>query len=521
MFDAAPNVLFLAAAATAMITRWKKRNSTGSNPSSVPAALSAFALSREELDCIRTAFHEAMRRGLAGDPSSTIPMIPSFVTRLPTGQETGTFWAIDLGGTNLRVVRVPLSTVRGGYGEMLDHKIALPTSTLTGDAEQLFGFIAHEIKAQGVSSGDRLAFTFSFPLDQTGIASGKLLEWTKGFSTTGVIGRDVARLLESALLSEGLLVSVCALVNDTVGTLMAAAYERNDARMGVILGTGNNACYLERLRDVPKWRGEGQNDPQALMVINMEWGGFGSEARKLDASGNMYLRRASPLPLTAVDDAVDAVSPNAGRQRFEKAISGLYLGELARLAVGTVAREGPRIPNRRGRVFRNPCDRFSQDFLDDNASAKTGRLSLWELPPSISGMQAFETRQAAAVERDASEELSEVRAVLEAHGVNCGRADVADLALFQRCCVAVSSRAAALCAVAVSCVVARMRAGGVPMGAGGTCTVGVDGSVYEKYPNFKNRMETELARLGCERVVLIHARDGSGKGAALVAATTV
>ena len=36
------------------------------------------------------------------------PMIPTFVGEIPSGSETGTFLALDLGGTNLRVCEVTL-----------------------------------------------------------------------------------------------------------------------------------------------------------------------------------------------------------------------------------------------------------------------------------------------------------------------------------------------------------------------------------------------------------------------------
>ena len=45
--------------------------------------------------------------------------------------------------------------------------------------------------------------------------------WTKGFSTTGVEGEDVVLLLQRALELRNVHVTVAALANDTVGTLMA------------------------------------------------------------------------------------------------------------------------------------------------------------------------------------------------------------------------------------------------------------------------------------------------------------
>ena len=53
------------------------------------------------------------------------------------------------------------------------------------------------------------------------------------------------------------------------------------------------------------------------MVVNTEWGGFGS-------SGELDFVR------TKWDRNVDELSVNPGNQIFEKMISGMYMGELIR-----------------------------------------------------------------------------------------------------------------------------------------------------------------------------------------------
>ncbi|CAE7942285.1 HXK1, partial [Symbiodinium sp. KB8] len=66
---------------------------------------------------------------------------------------------------------------------------------------------------------------------------------------------------------------VVALVNDTVGTLVARAYRDPSTLIGLIIGTGTNAAYVERLSNIPKWDSPNR---EGVMVVNMEWGGFGS-----------------------------------------------------------------------------------------------------------------------------------------------------------------------------------------------------------------------------------------------------
>ncbi|MDD3260231.1 MAG: hypothetical protein PHN97_12370, partial [Smithellaceae bacterium] len=70
-----------------------------------------FSFSPSDAQRAAVRFHEEMRRGLDGQTSS-LRMLPSYVGR-PTGTEKGQFLALDLGGTNLRVLAVRLDG-RGG-----------------------------------------------------------------------------------------------------------------------------------------------------------------------------------------------------------------------------------------------------------------------------------------------------------------------------------------------------------------------------------------------------------------------
>ena len=57
---------------------------------------------------------------------------------------------------------------------------------------------------------------------------------------------------------------------------MSGAWHDARCRIGLILGTGTNACYLESIKDIHTIDQEAftsQND----MVINTEWGAFGDQ----------------------------------------------------------------------------------------------------------------------------------------------------------------------------------------------------------------------------------------------------
>jgi hexokinase len=139
---------------------------------------------------------------------------------------------------------------------------------------------------------------------------------------SGVVKNDVGRLLNEALTRKNVNVTVSAIVNDTVGTLMAHAYNDPQTYIGVILGTGTsffflnqgtNAAYVERVDEIEKSK---INSPNGEMIINTEWGAY---------------NESSVLPITKYDQALDRASSNPKSQIFEKMISGMYLGEITRL----------------------------------------------------------------------------------------------------------------------------------------------------------------------------------------------
>ena len=59
-----------------------------------------------------------------------------------------------------------------------------------------------------------LGLTFSFPVEQTALDSGKILTWTKGFAARNAIGHDVVKLLQDAFDRKHMHVKCVALVND-------------------------------------------------------------------------------------------------------------------------------------------------------------------------------------------------------------------------------------------------------------------------------------------------------------------
>jgi hexokinase len=270
------------------------------------------------------------------DPESTSTQIPSFVTKIPTGSEKGIYLAADLGGTNFRVSIVEL------HGDstynVKQSKVAIPSDLLVTESwKPLFAFLANHIynflrandpdinSLNGKSRNDlrRLGFTFSFTVHQTSINTGTLIRWDKGFDIPSAIGRDPCQMLQEELDVLRAPVLVTALVNDSVATYMAQQYVcGGHAVLGGIFGTGTNGAYLEDMAAAGEVQGSEKTAPPSppnSVVINTEWGSFDDHAHL--------------LPTVQYDLDLDQNSLHPGEQRYEKLLSGMYLGELFRRAV--------------------------------------------------------------------------------------------------------------------------------------------------------------------------------------------
>ena len=415
----------------------------------------------EDCKALMACFQAAMVRGLAGEESD-LKMLPSFVTELPTGKEAGTVYALDLGGTNFRVLRVVLP---GDGGEIKTEfrSFALQQSHMTGCGEaDLFAFLASCIKETveqlegslpGADKPLPLGFTFSFPTQQSALNQGTLISWTKGFCASKCVGCDVVAMLQKALNALGVHVVVKALANDTVGTLMALRPKEPNTSLGVIFGTGTNGCYVEQMTS-------------GRQCINIEWGNFGASApsRKL-------------LPVTRHDEALDTESLNKGEQILEKMIGGMYIGELVRRVFNAAADAGEIMSGRKERI-------------------EAGGLN---------------TELASAIE--ASDAPGRVK-ILEQLGVPSPAAS--DAEALQKIALAISGRGARVSACAIAAIVQHMERVGTPT------VVAIDGSVFKCYTNFKARIEACMRDIFGDDALHIKlqlSEDGSGVGAAVIAAT--
>ncbi|KAH8886775.1 hypothetical protein GQ53DRAFT_337350 [Thozetella sp. PMI_491] len=475
-----------------------------------------FEYSDEDVNKGVQEFLRQMSEGLEKENTS-LSQIPTYVTAVPNGTEKGLYMAVDLGGTNFRVCSIQLNG--DTTFNLTFSKVAIPRELmLAKKAEDLFSFLAKQIelflkthheeqfdhhvrRRETVSSPDgykdehvfRLGFTFSFPVHQIGINKGTLIRWTKGFDIPDAIDKDVCALLQAEIDKLGLPVKVAALVNDTVGTLMARSYTspgKTGTLLGAIFGTGTNGAYVEKLSNLKKPLAGEYDKSTGDMVINTEWGSFDNQL--------------NILPNTTWDIQLDQASVNPGIQMYEKRVSGMFLGEIVRLVIAGLLKD-PSVA-----LFKD--DNSSQNDMGSttNIGEQSGLFTQWGLDTSILSVAAA----------DNTPELSTLRQELD-KSLLIYAASLEDAQAFKAIAGAVGRRAARLSAVAIGAIV--LQSGKLTETADEPVDIGVDGSLVEHYPYFRDMIFEALRAIdgigeeGAKRIRIGIAKDGSGVGAALIA----
>ncbi|XP_059026048.1 hexokinase HKDC1 [Mustela lutreola] len=432
--------------------------------------LALFRLTQEQLKDVQGKMRTEFENGLRKDThlTATVKMLPTYVCGMPDGTEKGKFLALDLGGTNFRVLLVKIRSGRRSV-RMYNKIFAIPLEIMQGTGEELFDHIvqciADFLDYMGLKGAQLpLGFTFSFPCRQTSIDKATLIEWTKGFKATDCEGEDMVDMLREAIKRRNEFdLDIVAVVNDTVGTMMTCGHEDPNCEIGLIAGTGSNMCYMEEMRNIELLEGD-----EGKMCINTEWGGFGDNGC-LDDIRTQY------------DKEVDEGSLNPGKQRYEKMTSGMYLGEIVR-----------------------------QILID---LTKQGLLFRGQISERLRTRGIFETKFLSQIESDRLA-LLQVRRILQQLGLD---STCEDSIVVKEVCGAVSRRAAQLYGAGLAAIVEKRREDqGLEYL---NITVGVDGTLYKLHPHFSRILQETVKELAprCD-VTLILSEDGSGKGAALITA---
>ncbi|RMX93737.1 hypothetical protein D0867_14105 [Hortaea werneckii] len=436
--------------------------------------------------------------------SSDISMLPSYQHTLPTGNETGDFLALDVGGSTMRVALVRLAGAKTQEGEASMQVRRIRSVVIEKRIRDLRGQEFFDWMAERI--GDMLAeynhmngtrdallqmgLAWSFPIEQTSPRSGKLLPMGKGFRAThGVEGEDLSELVMKSCRARGLNVEMKAIVNDGAATLLSQAYRDPSTRMSLILGTGMNAAVY-------------------LPVTALGPGKFGSRPATWHAAAHHVLVNTElsmfgkhVLPTTRWDDDLNAHHLLPDFQPLEYLVTGRYLGEILRLIL-----------------------------LE---AVSTAGLFGGELPQYLEDPYALDTRLLADFQLDTSPSLTAARAsFLHAHPFRSGRVPrTEELKFLRDLSKLIADRAAVYLAVALHALwVVRTEAESfsssdevdVDDEEGGVddeqkqVTIACNGTIVEKYPGFRAACQGFLDRLCClSAVTLEMAPESSIFGAAV------
>lgn len=277
-----------------------------------------FALSTDDLKFIANKLQIRIEEGLMKD-GQEILAIPTHIH--PKGHYPNQrVLSLDWGGTNFRAAIVEYKDGKATVLEDCKNRLS-SIETKGFDQEKL-----HEKMAEFIASlkhldkrVTKIGYCFSYPAASRLNGDAILLRWTKGIDIPGMINKAVGEPLLNYLNNHKDIPTTfdeIKVINDTVACLFAGLTELTDKQkpfdsyIGLIVGTGTNMAGLMPLSKIDKLKSK---DP-GVIPVNFESGNF------------------NPTHLTVVDHLVDSISNNKGSQRFEKAISGGYLGEIFKTA---------------------------------------------------------------------------------------------------------------------------------------------------------------------------------------------
>lgn len=268
-----------------------------------------FKLSTAQLKEIAVDLQKKVENGL-NNPNTEIQCIPTYIKPKTLGVE-GQATVLDLGGTNYRAAVV---SFEGGKTEIYPEdgwsKDLSVMKTKGFTAENLFAEQASFLKDLKMPAKSPIGYCFSYPAECLPDGDAKLLRWTKGVDIPEMIDQPIGKPLKEFLNKSGEPeFTTVKVINDTVASLFAGLSDSSfDGYIGLIVGTGTNMATFIHSDKIGKL--DKELNWQGLTPINLESGNY------------------RPLHLTAIDEQVDVASGTAGAQRFEKAVSGMYLGKI-------------------------------------------------------------------------------------------------------------------------------------------------------------------------------------------------
>jgi len=200
------------------------------------------------------------------------------------------------------------------------------------------------------------------------------------------------------------------------------------------------------------------------MIVNMESGNFGSRTEYI----------GEHLPLTKWDVVLNERSLNVDSQFFEKQVSGMYLGEILRLVLGECIEQGVLFTGQEIQARFHKAYEFKTIYMSE---IETDKYPYKLTEQILKNFGILST----PVEREFVQNVT-------------------------RC---ISTRSAVLCATQIAGCIKYLDKEMVHQ------TIAIDGSVFVKYPGYKEIIIKCLKELGLNKVRLVVPNDGSGIGAAV------
>jgi hexokinase len=280
-----------------------------------------FDLSQQQLLEIAHELEKRVIQGLEKDDEQEIKCLLTYVPLPKNAKMTGQALTLDLGGTYARAAHLSLSR-----GEAVVVKRTGPVRIpwmrkVPFKLENLLDIQGRLLLALEPPPDLPLGYCFSYATKSTPDGDAELIELGKEIIIEpNIVGKRVGELMIKHLKKryrKALKIRKVSVINDAVASLFAALGESkpDEHIIGLIVGTGYNMATFMAPHAVPKLN---KRNPtwDGPIPVNLEAGNF------------------TPPHLTELDDIVDSKSdaPLRGKQRFEKAVAGVYLGHLLKAA---------------------------------------------------------------------------------------------------------------------------------------------------------------------------------------------
>ena len=257
-------------------------------------------------------FLKEMQNGLTGAESS-LKMLPTFIQFRNKVSLNKPVIVIDAGGTNFRSAVISFKDRNSPVIENFKQSI-MPGLKEEVSKEEFFKIMVDNIRGI-LNASENIGFVFSYPLEIFPDKDGRLIRFTKEIKAKEVEGEFIVKNLLSAIKKQGFGSNKkIILLNDTTASLLASilAFQNREyeSYIGLILGTGCNACYIEKNENIKNKFVE-DLDKNEYQIINIESGSF------------------SKGPEGKIDLKFNNNTIDPGKNSFEKMFSGAYLGGLA------------------------------------------------------------------------------------------------------------------------------------------------------------------------------------------------